>query len=535
MQKGKKKLEKLQAEIKVKDEKASEVPSEVRASKKTHRYISVSDNLRNEFIKTLNKEVFSDISNGIVNDYPVRIGNTIYLVDGETTNDVTTAAAYRKKNYKDIELAQENERSLKENAIYPLRKNIDNSQISEEKQFKNSRLVGLYSGGRTNQPQLQSNQEQSSNDIEGISGESNNRQFSRRVDSVESEAKVNTKEVRKQVKLTKDNEIDDVLTPEEEAEIDKWVNDLLDIDDIDDNYFDNIYSAEDVIRLLQQDPKKSQQEIDKEDEERKAKKEPFLPTEENIIKLNELLPDSVKAFFKDSVIKSDRLSWFDGKRDGKYLIPMFHGTPDGNMYFFDSNRIGTNGVQRGYGFYLTDNLAYAQGYTEYEGKVIAAFVNITNPMSDTKLTLNKNQIKKFIKEFVDTTGDGVLSAYGDAYSDYEGTLNKAVENIFKYNTTDAEIINEIYGNAINDISYDDFFNEVTKRFGFDGILFKNRAEGTIVIAFRSNQIKDINNPNPTTNPDIRYSVKDTETIVNRKGQGVLNPLNYTKNREAYKK
>lgn len=71
-----------------------------------------------------------------------------------------------------------------------------------------------------------------------------------------------------------------------------------------------------------------------------------------------MLSTNVKEYFKNSVIKSDRLDWFDGKKDGKYLIPMFHGTSNSNMYFFDARRIGTNGTVRGYGFYLTDSLSY---------------------------------------------------------------------------------------------------------------------------------------------------------------------------------
>lgn len=226
--------------------------------------------------------------------------------------------------------------------------------------------------------------------------------------------------------------------------------------------------------------------------------------DETVAKINENLPNQVKEFFKDSIVKSNSLDWFDGVKDGKYLIPMFHGTPNFYMNFFDSSRIGENGTARGFGMYLTDNINYASSYTSNSGKMIVAFVNITKPMSDTSVTVTREQVEKFIRRYVDRDGDGLLGASGiDAYSDYDGAVKATLDRLFEYEKNDVDIINEMYVNS--GLEYRDFFNAVNRFFGFDGALFKNRAEGTIAIVFKSNQVKYITNQTPTDDLDFRFS------------------------------
>ena len=64
--------------------------------------------------------------------------------------------------------------------------------------------------------------------------------------------------------------------------------------------------------------------------------------------------------------------------------------------------------------------------------------------------------------------------------------------------------------------------EEAKDMGYDGVIFENitddggfgygAVEGRVVVAFDANQIKLVNNPTPTDDPDIRYSVSDEERI-----------------------
>lgn len=237
--------------------------------------------------------------------------------------------------------------------------------------------------------------------------------------------------------------------------------------------------------------------------------------------LNLKMSDQAKAYFKDTVLR--RGNDVNKQSLEGDIIPMFHGTPDSDMYFFDSERIGENGAQRGYGFYLTSSLDFAKGYTGDEdnpGKVILAFANITNPAPDTKAKskITKEMLGKFIKEHVDPTAEsGFLSNWGDvSTTSYEKILQKYLDSAFEYNNTDWEIITQLYYDQ-DDLSFDDFFKFITKDFGYDGYIAWDRADGgTIAVAFNSNQIKDVSNMAPTANPDIRYA-KNLENAIDSDG------------------
>ena len=152
-------------------------------SKKVRKYKHIDNNTYRELVKRLNKEIFNGINEGIVNDYPIVIGNTVYLVDGQTENNETTLAVYNKKTFKDIELLKIIERNYKENAIYSRKTGDNNYELSTNKQGRLSRDNRLRSGEETSGTQLQSDSKQSQNYSKGISGESDNRQFSRRIDN----------------------------------------------------------------------------------------------------------------------------------------------------------------------------------------------------------------------------------------------------------------------------------------------------------------------------------------------------------------
>lgn len=227
--------------------------------------------------------------------------------------------------------------------------------------------------------------------------------------------------------------------------------------------------------------------------------------EKLVTKLNEKLSEKQKEFFKNSVLRSGRI--LENGIEKGLLIPFFHGTPSKFMNYFDSKKIGTNGVVRGHGFYLTDSLEMAEGYNNNgRGKVILSFVNITNPLSDSKMSITKQQIKDFVKNNIDNNARfGTLSDWGDVHSEsYDSILDKFTESVFKNSDNDYELFNVLFKHQ-TDLDFKTYAEKFTKVFGYDGYVAFNRAEGTIAVAFQSNQIKTIDNLEPTTDPDIRYS------------------------------
>lgn len=227
-------------------------------------------------------------------------------------------------------------------------------------------------------------------------------------------------------------------------------------------------------------------------------------------KLNDLITKIVKAnpimfeYFKNTKMNRKFDNLYPTK-DDKFVV-MFHGTPR-EFYNFDSSRIGTNGTQMGSGFYFTEFLEYANGYKGNEdGRIMATLLNIQKPLSRSKHEITKTQLKSFIKNVVDSTGENYLSNYGDVYSEgYENILERTADELIRYNSNDADMIEDIY--ITSRMDFDEFHDGLTKMLGYDGIIAWNKVEGTQAIVFKSNQIKDIFNYKPTSNSDIRYSLK----------------------------
>ena len=161
-----------------------------------------------------------------------------------------------------------------------------------------------------------------------------------------------------------------------------------------------------------------------------------------------------QEFFKNSKARDE---------NGNLLV-MYHGTeanvgmPDEFKFtVFDEDRQGNHGSMFGNGFYFTSSKAHAQDYAYSKGDIYEAYLNIKNPYIPYQ------------------NGDATISFQDD----------------FKNNFKEAKEINgKLTGEQVSDI---------LKKNGYDGIII-----GDTAIAFYSNQIKNIDNTNPTDSKDIRY-------------------------------
>ena len=228
--------------------------------------------------------------------------------------------------------------------------------------------------------------------------------------------------------------------------------------------------------------------------------------------LNKIVSRLVKAnpkmaeYFANTKMNNKYNPLFPSKTD-EYIV-MFHGTP-GDFNIFDTSRVGKHGTAMGSGVYFTSSLSYAESYKEDTGRVIATLLKIEKPLSRNKLTITKDQFKTFVKQVVDPTGDDFLSNYGDVNSiGYDRLLNKAANELFEHNSNDADLIEDVY--VTSRMDFDEFHNGLTETLGYDGVIAWNKAEGTQAIVFKSNQAKEIFNFNPTSDPDIRYSERDSD-------------------------
>lgn len=189
------------------------------------------------------------------------------------------------------------------------------------------------------------------------------------------------------------------------------------------------------------------------------------------------------------------------------LKRVYHGSPN-DFTIFDHSKIGTVGSAEGYGFYFTDSKSKAMGYSHKNGNILSGYVNIEKPLSLDKRTLKKSEIKKLLKK-LDPSGDDILSNYdttGVGYPSkqwYNNALRDTINAVFE-NDNDADLIAEI-SNAYGDKS---ILGTVRKVLGYDGFIAKDKYnDGEVYVTFESNQFKNADNINPTSNEDIRYQVR----------------------------
>lgn len=190
-------------------------------------------------------------------------------------------------------------------------------------------------------------------------------------------------------------------------------------------------------------------------------------------------------YFKESKIRD---------ADGNLKV-MYHGSPE-TFTVFDRKKARSGGTY-GSGFYFTDSKSHAGTY----GDSYVVYLNITNPLQNGTKDITKEQLRKFVEEIAENEDYGIEN-YG-----YGATIDSVVDSV--YGKSDFGMLLDLNVSCIGDmVEAVKLFNEVNGT-DYDGIVAP-----TETVAFHSNQIKNIDNLNPTENEDIRYSerVTDKETL-----------------------
>lgn len=196
-----------------------------------------------------------------------------------------------------------------------------------------------------------------------------------------------------------------------------------------------------------------------------------------------------QEFFKDSKVRDE---------NGNLLV-MYHGTNNENFYTFDFNKIRGVGMY-GKGFYFSDSETFSRNYG---GRVIKAYLNLKNPLITTNspATLDYNKTKKLldtITSMKDTNGENYsIKKFG-----LWATNEQIAKNLAHSEADDWNILSRIARTLYNDdpVGTIKLANKVLGT-SYDGIISR-----TETVAFYPNQIKNIDNLNPTSNEDIRYSL-----------------------------
>lgn len=146
----------------------------------------------------------------------------------------------------------------------------------------------------------------------------------------------------------------------------------------------------------------------------------------------------------------------------------YHGTKS-DFDEFMHDFIGSHGVEHGFGFYFTSRPEIAQSYGNI---IIEADLVIKHPLNTEKITITKQQVARWIKRYIDPTGEDFLSNYGDVYSTpYNVVLNEAVESLFSYDDNDVDILGECLQYLSKGRDTYAAYQAIPEIFGRDGIIY----------------------------------------------------------------
>lgn len=206
-----------------------------------------------------------------------------------------------------------------------------------------------------------------------------------------------------------------------------------------------------------------------------------------------------QEYFKDSKVRDENGN----------LLEIYHKTGE-EFNVFDKTKIGKTGTWFGKGFYFTDDLNYFDN-NDIKGDIIKkVYLKMENPLILTdnfERVLTEENIKNIVNKIDEDKFDDDWLAYkykinkNDSIEiKREKVVDYLINNLEKIET-DADVLNELSPNWFSVEEFGKVFKETT---GYDGVI-KYKTNGSEYVVFEPNQIKNVDNTNPTENPDIRYS------------------------------
>ena len=210
-----------------------------------------------------------------------------------------------------------------------------------------------------------------------------------------------------------------------------------------------------------------------------------------------ILSEGQATFFADSKMVD---------AEGK-LKPMYHGTQN-EFFEFDITKAYPGTLGRG--FYFSDSDSHAGVY----GKTNKYYLNLVNPLMPGTNIITKDQLHRFVSELAEDEDYG-LENYG-----YGATVDSVVDSI--WGKSDFAMLRDLNLTAVGDFAEAlKVFNRVNDT-DYDGII-----TDTETLAFYPQQVKSVDNLNPTLSKDTRYSITDSDGKELTDGQ-----VEYFKNSQA---
>ena len=200
------------------------------------------------------------------------------------------------------------------------------------------------------------------------------------------------------------------------------------------------------------------------------------------------LSEEQKKYFENSTVRDDNGN----------LLPMYHGTPNGDFTVF-KNDIQFFTPNRWYADFYQEPSASSRkaGKTVTNKKTYEVYLNITKPFD----IRNPEMKEIFINDYV--RGGYALGI--NPYEEYKDTTNSGLpsweeaDNIYEF-LEDNDLLDEYDGIIVDEGGF----------LGEDGKIVQR---GISYVTFSQNQIKNVDNKKPTADPDIRHSVDIDEDLM----------------------
>lgn len=225
--------------------------------------------------------------------------------------------------------------------------------------------------------------------------------------------------------------------------------------------------------------------------------------------LGNVLSKGQQEYFENSKIRDEK---------GNLLV-VYHSTPS-EFTVFDDTKIGDNTFygNTAFGHFVTTNKSFSERFkninnTDVEGKTMELYANVIKPITHPYHAELKYGRKKAI-DIVETYLQAInekeglnylreLVEEGEAEDLYDAYMNLSIDGeIYDYAAEERKILEKKGYDAV----------EIVEGFASELIENSNNKEPIVSYAiFKSKQLKEIDNKNPTNDPDIRKS-KKTENV-----------------------
>ncbi len=206
--------------------------------------------------------------------------------------------------------------------------------------------------------------------------------------------------------------------------------------------------------------------------------------------------EAFREFFSDTKVVDE---------NGEPLV-VHHGTKAkvGGSFEFDLDRLGesTSAWSEGPGFYFTESKSIADGYSGKDGTRLDVYLNIKKPMKYSEPSFGEDVLRDIVVRSAEIESEKEGIDIEDTWLANYGGVEGAVSLILP----DERALDQMGGIINSGLSARHLLQAVTEVTGFDGIFSRGFSDegktDNIWVAFSPNQIKHIDNKNPSDSDDI---------------------------------